>query len=595
MKTRAEHSRRLLVAALTLFLVVMIGRGPALAEPSAEDEEAARAAGNTAAAEFACDLLPTGGGDLLEKCVELAEGAIAQAPSFEEIQPQIMCGALLPLGPVPTVGCVGLVTANVGGLRDAAQTAYDATIGQAEEVIDTAKKAKAFIDDPQSAFEDIVNMLKEGAVDFLNKVMGELVNIGNADFSAEWWRNAYAAAGGIGLFVAAVMMIMVLKDAARDRISAHQLGESFQYLMGGIISMVWAPVLAYVVQNMIAAFNRGIIAWGGEDIYETVLEGAIFSVTANLMPGGVLMGLVFWFILFIGAVLVFVMFIAQGMAVYMTSVGMAIAFGMLAHPRWRSKALRVPMLVLGIMLAKPTLLFVITVLFMMIQSFKPLNLLGQDALQTLGEGCMIILALLAVGLAPWVAFKFIPLLPDGSEVDGGGFNPASAAAGAAGGMMMTVGMRRMQTSGGGAGGGGGGGAPPTGQGSSSSSMPSAPAAPQPGGGVSGGSTNKLGSLSTSGGGGNAAAAGAGKAGAAGNAAAAGAGKAGAAGAAGKAGVAAGGAATGGALILAAMAARGTQTAAATAKTAAESAAPPSQGPSQEEQQSSLHDRRKWSE
>ncbi len=579
MKTRAEHPRRLLVAALTLFLAVMIGGGPALAEPSAEDEEAARAAGNTAAAEFACDLLPIGNGDLLEKCVGLAEGAIAKAPSFEEIQPQVMCGALLPLGPVPTAGCVALVTANIGGLRDAAQTAYDATIGQAEEVIDTAKKAKAFIDDPQSAFEDIVNMLKEGAVDFLNKVMGELVNIGNADFSAEWWRNAYAAAGGIGLFVAAVMMIMVLKDAARDRISAHQLGESFQYLMGGIISMVWAPVLAYVVQNMIAAFNRGIIAWGGEDIYETVLEGAIFSITANLMPGGVLMGLVFWFILFIGAVLVFVMFIAQGMAVYMTSVGMAIAFGMLAHPRWRSKALRVPMLVLGIMLTKPTLLFVITVLFMMIQSFKPLNLLGQDALQTLGEGCMIILALLAVGLAPWVAFKFIPLLPDGSEVDGGGFNPASAAAGAAGGMMMTLGMRRMQTAGAGA--GRDGGSPPSGK--TSSTMKSAPSAPASG--TPSGKNPASATVGSAGGG-------VGKAGAAG---ASGASKAGAAGAAGKAGVAAGGAATGGALILAAMAARGTQTAAATAKTAAESAAPPSQGPSQEEQQSSLHDRRKWSE
>lgn len=576
MKTRTEHPRRLLVAVLTLFLAVMIGGGPALAEPSAEEEEAARAAGNTAGAEFVCGLLPTGGGDLKNKCVDLAEGAIAKAPSFEEIQPQIMCAALAPLGPVPVVGCVGLVTANIGGLKDAAQKAYDATIGQAEEVIDTAKKAKKFIDDPQSAFEDIVNMLKEGAVDFLNKVMGELVNIGNADFSAEWWRNAYAAAGGIGLFVAAVMMIMVLKDAARDRISAHQLGESFQYLMGGIISMVWAPVLAYVVQNMIAAFNRGIIAWGGEDIYETVLEGAIFSITANLMPGGVLMGLVFWFILFIGAVLVFVMFIAQGMAVYMTSVGMAIAFGMLAHPRWRSKALRVPMLVLGIMLAKPTLLFVITVLFMMIQSFKPLNLLGQDALQTLGEGCMIILALLAVGLAPWVAFKFIPLLPDGSEVDGGGFNPASAAAGAAGGMMMTMGMRRMQGS------GGGGDSGSSSGGKSSSSMRSAPSAPAPtsAGGKGPSATNAASAVGGSG------KAGAAKAGAA---------KAGATGAAGKAGVAAGGAATGGALILAAMAAKGTQTAAATAKTAAESSAPAAQGPSQEEQQSSMHDRRKWSE
>ena len=40
MKTRTEHPRRLLVAVLTLFLAVMIGGGPALAEPSAEEEEA---------------------------------------------------------------------------------------------------------------------------------------------------------------------------------------------------------------------------------------------------------------------------------------------------------------------------------------------------------------------------------------------------------------------------------------------------------------------------------------------------------------------------------------------------------------------------
>ncbi len=568
MKTPVDRFRRCFVAVITLVLAVLVGAGPALAEPAAEDEEAARAAGNTAAAQYMCNLFPIPQGGVTEKCVDLAEGAIAKAPSFEDIQPQLMCAALIPMGPIVTVGCIGLVTANVGGLRDAAQSAYDATLGKAGEVIDTAKKAKEFIDDPKSAFEDLVNLVQAGAVDFLNKVMGELVNIGNPDFTAEWWRDAYAAAGGIGLFVAAVMMTLVLKDAARDRISAHQLGESFQYLVGGILSMVWAPVLAYVVQNMIATFNKGIIAWGGEDIYETVLEGAIFSVTAGQMPGGALMGLVFWLLLFFGAVLVFVMFIAQGMAVYMTSIGMAIGFGMLAHPRWRSKALRVPMLVIGVMLAKPTLLFVVTVLFSMIQSFQPLKLVGQDALQTLGDGCMIILALITVGLAPWVAFKFIPLLPDGSEVDGGGFSPASAAAGAAGGVLMTVGMRRMQSPGGGGdkgGKGGGNGNPSAGNGPSSTGT-----GPTPGG--------KRPSPSTTGSVGGAT------------------GKAGTAGTAGKAGVTAGGgAATGGALILAAMAARGTQSAANTAKSAAESAAPPTQGPSQDEQQSSLHDRRKWSE
>lgn len=577
MNQLADHGRRTLLTALTFLLVVIVGAAPALAEPTAEDKEAARAAADTAAAEFTCDLLPISNGDIVDKCVDIAEGVAAKAPSFEEIQPQLMCTALLPLGPVATVGCVGLVTANVGGLRDAAQEAYDATIGKAGEVIDTAKDAAEFVQDPGSVLEDLANQLKEAAVDFLNIVMGELVNIGNADFTAEWWRNSYAAAGGIGLVVAAIMMILVLKDASQDRISAHQFGESIQYLVGGIISMVWAPVVAYVIQNLIATFNQGIISWGGEDIYETVLEGAIYSMTALSMPGGIIMGLVFWLLLFSAAFLVFLMFIAQGMAVYLTSVAMAIAFGMLAHPRWRAKALRVPTLVLGVMLAKPALLFVITVLFKMIQSFDPMDLIGIDALQALGEGCMIVCALFLIGLAPWAAFKFFPLLPDGSEVDGGGIGPASAAgaaAGGAGGMMTNMGMRRM---GGGSSGGGGGqssgsGGQSSGKGTGSSSMGDASKAPTPGGAAS-------------------KSAGAGKA----AGAAGGAGKAGAAGGLGKAAAAGGGAMSGGALLLAGAAAKGGQAAGGAAKTAAESSTPGAQGATGEEQQSSLHDRRKLAE
>lgn len=571
MKTLSDRFHRVLLAAITLILAVLVGAGPALAEPSAEDEEAARAAGNTAAAEFTCnDILKLGKDSKVSKqCVKLAEGAAAKAPTFDDIKPQLMCTPLIALGPVASLGCVGLVTANVGGLRDAAQKAYDSTIGEVEEVVDTAKKAKKFIDDPQSALEDFANTLKESAVDFLNKVMGELVNMGNPDFTAEWWRKAYAGAGGIGLFVAAIMMMLVLKDASRDRISASQFGESVQYLVGGIISMVWAPVIAYVVQNMIAAFNRGIIDWGGEDLYTTILDGAIYSLAAPYMPGGMIMGLIFWALLLFGAVAVFIMFIAQGLAVYMTALGMGIAFGMLAHPRWRAKALRVPMLVLGIMLSKPMLLFVITALFMMIQSFDPLALVSDDALQTLGEGCMIVLALFTVGLAPWVAFRFVPLLPDGSEVDGGGGNPGAAIAGAAGGMLTTMGMRRMSS------GGGGGGGDPT-SGKSSSKMASAPEAP--------GTTNKLGSLGS----GQGAPAAGGKA----MTGAAGVGKAGAAGgAASGAGTVVGGAASGGTLLLAAAAAKGAGAAATTARSAAEGAAPQMQGSTGEEQQSSVHDRR----
>ena len=575
MLTPTDLLRRGAVAGFTLLLAVLIGGSAALADPTAEEERAARDAGNSAAAEYACDLIPgiNVSDTVKNACVSSVATSISRLGDFDQITESAVCapfnGMLAPF----RGACKDAVSNALDGIISAGKTAYDNTLGKAGEFVNDAKEAVEFVQDPQSALEDLANTIKDNAVGFLNQVMGELVNVGNADFTASWWRDSYAAAGGIGLVIAGIMMTLVLKDAARDRISAHQFGESVQYLFAGIISMVWAPVLAYVVQDLIAAFNAGIIEWGGEDLYETILEGTIYSTTASVMPGGVLMGLVFWFLLFIGAGLVFIMFIAQGMAVYMTSLAMAIAFGMLAHPRWRAKALRVPMLVLGIMLAKPALLFVITALFRMIQNWEPMSLIGSDALQTLGEGLMIVLALFLIGLAPWAAFRFVPLLPDGSEVDGGGFNPASAGAGAAGSLMMTMGMRRMQTSAAPAASNSSGPAP----GSSSGTMRAAPEAPGQGKGAKAPATSPVQTAAPKAGG-------AAKSGAAA--------KAGAAGGSGKLALAGGSAASGGTLLLAAAAAKGGQQAASTARTAAESSAPQPQSAPMEEQQSSLHDRRK---
>ncbi|MGO2773510.1 MAG: hypothetical protein ACTIB2_08945 [Brachybacterium tyrofermentans] len=549
-----------------------------MADPTPEEEQQATEAGNQAGAEFICGpVLPIGNNAvLMDKCTDLAKDALAAAPSIDEVDASLICPALVILGPAISVGCMVAISDQMQPIRDAIKTAYDNTIGEAvDTVVDTAK----FIADPGSAFEDIVNTVRDGAVDILNQVMGELVNIGNPDFTADWWRDSYAAAGGIGVFVAAIMSLLLTRLAAADKISSNQFAEGLQYLVAGLVSMVWAPVIAYVIQNTLTTFNKGIVDWGGEDLYKVILDGAIFQLTAPVIPGGILMGLVFFLLLFLAALMVFVMFIAQGLAVYITAIGMAIGFGMLAHPQWRSKGLRIPMLVLGIMLSKPLLLFVITVLFKMIESYDPLSLLGSGGLKSLGEGCMVVLSLFLVGLAPWTAFRFIPLLPSGSEVDGGQMNPAgSAASGAAGMMMMTMSMKRMQGGGGGdSGGGGGGGTSST----TMSSAPSAPASPPPAGGSGAGGAARGASGAARGAGGAAGGAG-GAAGGAGGAAG---------GAAGGGGLLAGGAATGGALLVAAAAAKVAGGAAQTGKQAAQSAAPAQQSDSNEESQSSIHDRR----
>ncbi|MGP5099060.1 hypothetical protein ACTXPC_15535 [Brachybacterium alimentarium] len=593
-----------------------------MADPTEEEEAQATEAGNQATAEFICGtvLKLEAVKSLNESCVGKAKSAVESLPSIEDVDPGVICPALLVLGPAVGATCAIAISDAAQPIRDAFKTAYDNTIG---ETVDKVVGAAKFIADPQSSFEDIVNTVRDGAVDIMNQVMGELVNIGNPDFTAEWWRNSYAAAGGIGVFVAAIMSLLLTRLAAADEISSSQFAEGLQYLVAGLISMVWAPVIAYVVQDVITTFNKGIVDWGGEDLYKVILDGAIFQLTAPMIPGGILMGLVFFLLLFLAAVMVFVMFIAQGLAVYITAIAMAIGFGMLAHPKWRSKGLKIPMLVLGIMLAKPLLLFIMTVLFKMIESFDPLSLLGSSALQALGEGCIVILSLLLVGLAPWTAFRFMPLLPSGSEIDGGQMNPAgSAASGAAGMMMMSMSMKRMQSGGGG---GSGGGESTGGSGSASSSSSSegesstgssssptggsdptesttggaggagdaagaAKSASSAAGGASGGAGGAAGSAGgASGGAGGAAGGAGGAAGGAGGAAG------GAGGAVGGGGALAGGAVTGGGLLVAAAAAKVAGGAAQAGKQAAQSAAPAQQADSNEESQSNLHDRRGWSE
>lgn len=641
-----------LIAALVLGMALALTVSTtAIAEPTAEQKEQAREQAAEAGADKVCnEVLPLkdDGGMVNEKCHDLVKDGILTVSDFSQLSAAVICA---PVALLPGVGatCEATVSASLDAIKSLVTKAYDDAISLAEDTVDVAGDTvdmiagageglvegavdtAKFIANPASGFDDLVNTTRDSAVDLLNKVMGEIVNIGNPDFGAEWWRESYAAAGGIGLFVAAIITVLLLKDGSADKLSPSQVAEGMQYLVAGIGGMVFAPPIIYVIQGAIADVNRGMVNWGGEDLYETVLKGEIFSMTAPLIPGGTLMGLFFFGMLFLGAFAVFIMFIAQGMGAYLVAAGMAIAFGMLAHPKWRAKGLRVPVLLVGILLSKPLLLFVMTVLFKMINSFDPLGQLVSDPLATLGNGVMILLALATIGLAPWTAFKFVPLLPSGSEIDGGGANPAAAAGGAIAGSLMTkVAMDRMGSQ---SGGGGGGSAQPSSPGPSAAAGPSTGSsqgsAPATGSGtgaaagaqgaVSGGAQGMAtggavgavsgaakgakaaagggddgggqGGPSIGGGSANGAGGGAEKAGGA-TGGAAGGGAAGGGAAGGGAAGAVGGAVSGGTLLIAAAAAKTLAAGAQAGRSAAESAAPDA-GQTQEEMQGSLHDHQKW--
>lgn len=612
---------RLLTIVVLAAAALFAAGGIASAEPTEEQQTEARAEAAQAGAAVACAQLPLKNNNVQEKCVEVVTPVLESA-DWENLGVSDVCDAvgLTPgIGPAITTVCAGLIQPILEEVVETLKTTYDSLVDAVrdpvEGVIEGAKGAAQgvqFVADPAGELERIINSVRDSAVGFYTKMLEELVKFGDPDFNAEWWVQSYAAVTGIALLISAFMALFLLKDASEDKISPSQLAQGLQYLVWGIVAMFFAPVIVRLLQGRMVELNAGIIDWGGPDIFEALLDAALIDVQAGAIPGGALVGMILFILMLIGALLVFVMLLLQGVALYLTTIALGISFGMLAHPRWRTKALRVPMLVLGIMLAKPLLLFVLMVIGKMIDGFTPAMGMSEP-FKVLGNSLMIIICLLIVGLAPWTLFRFFPILPDGGEITPGDMNPIGALAGAGAGAAGTkIAMDRMS------GGGGGGGispatssAAPTGGGSKDSDSSKSGESQDEGTAQSGGGSTGGGAAagSGSGGPGDTAAPKAGGAGAGGGAAGgagAGGGAAGGAGAGGSAaggasagGSAAGGAgagvASGGTLLVAAAALKGVQMGAQGAKQVAESAGPQQAAPAHEESAGDVNDHQKWGE
>lgn len=615
--TRASTlTRRLVVTAILATILVLVPGGLASAEPTEDQKAEARADAAETAAELVCAGLPLNQNRVQDACVEVVTPAL-KAADWDNLSTSTICDAvsLAPGAGAVGIACSQIIEPLLDEIVETLKTTYDSLVDAVrdpvERVIEGAQgvaQGVQFIADPAGEFERIINSVRDSAISFYTEMLEELVKFGDPDFNAQWWVQSYAAVTGIALLISAFMALFLLKDASEDKISPSQLAQGLQYLVWGIVAMFFAPVIVRLLQGRMVELNAGIIEWGGPDVFEALLDAALIDVQAGAIPGGALVGLILFLLMLVGALLVFVMLLLQGVALYLTTIALGISFGMLAHPRWRTKALRVPMLVLGIMLAKPLLLFVLMVIGKMIDGFAPAMGMSEP-FKVLGNSLMIIVCLLIVGLAPWTLFRFFPILPDGSEITPGDMNPVGALAGAGAGAAGTkIAMDRMS-----GGGGGGGSSPatssaaPTGGGSEGSGSSKAGASSEGGtaqsdggsaggnasaGGGSGGSENapapKTGSAGVGAGGGAAGGAGAGG-GAAGGAGA------GAAGSSGSAATAGAGVGSGGSLLVAAAALKGVQMGAQGAKQVAESAGPQQAAPANEESAGDVNDHQKWGE
>ncbi|MGQ4510708.1 hypothetical protein ACUH9X_08225 [Dermabacteraceae bacterium P13147] len=370
-----------------------------------------------------------------------------------------------------------------------------------QEWIESAK----FILDPETQLEKIVNSLYVSAGTAYTAVLREIVTIGNPDLQAPWWRDSYAAAGGLGLLVATFLLLFLSWDAAARKISPSQFGDGIKQYAVSLIMIVFAPPVAIVLLNVSNGMSQGVVTWGGKDSLEVLIKLAIFNNPATALLGGWIVGLFLLLMLLIGCLLLLASFIIQGLAVYLSSIAMGIGLGFRTHPRWRHKALAFPLICTGLIFTKPVLLFGVMCMTKLINNYNPISSAAGGPLKLLTDTFIVALGVLLLGLSPLILLTIFKVLPTGSEMMPTDINPASATAGAAAGVMgakiasdrmgmFSGGGGRSSTANngggqspapGGGGSGGGGGSSSVGAGSSAGASPS-PARVGGGGGGGGG-------------------------------------------------------------------------------------------------------------
>lgn len=332
---------------------------------------------------------------------------------------------------------------------------------------DTGVGVARFVSDPQSVIDDWANSSRDSAVELSSRVLDGLASVGRFDPNADWFLRWYAFSTGIGIIVMGAMTLLALWRAGSKGETIKTIsGDLFGYMPAGVVLMLFAPMFATLLVTLANSASDSITRVMGPDMGELITNLQRFTgeLTATDVAGGVLVGLILFLLLIAGALAVFFGLLMHQVALPMLAVASGIGFGMWVHPQWRKKALRPVLVFVAIVFSKPLLFLLLGTVTGLLNS--ALTEGGDGKLGALGQLCLVVVAFLVVGLAPWSLLRYAPLLP--SRSDAAGFGQSSSlmagAIGGAGTAMWWTGRGGSARTGTGGSSGGGEGDQPTGRG-----------------------------------------------------------------------------------------------------------------------------------
>lgn len=271
--------------------------------------------------------------------------------------------------------------------------------------------AAEFVTDPSTPLDDLANSVHTSAFDLVKQVLDGLGEQGNLSPASPGFLTQYAAAAGLGLVVVAFSAVFAVAHGMR-RGGRDDLRESvFKYLPLAVFLITFSPAIGVLVTNVANAATNGIVDWGATTIGRTGSKvDALAGITADKLPGGTVVGLIVSALIVVGALGVFLVLALEKIGLPVAGIIAGISWGMLVHPVWRLKALRVPGLWLGLVFTKPFLFLLLAAAFGAFGAADGTS----TGVTGLIQLCLLVITLLLSSAVPVVLLRKLPSAAGGS-------------------------------------------------------------------------------------------------------------------------------------------------------------------------------------
>ncbi|MFD6859113.1 hypothetical protein ACFWCF_17450 [Rhodococcus sp. NPDC060090] len=378
--------------------------------------------------------------------------------------------------------------ANLGGVVLEAVTPLHIKLGVSAGLagIDNAAATIAFISDPGNVIDDWANSTKESAVSLTTSVLEGLSNISEFNPRDENFLKWYAISCGIGVLVMSITAFFTIYRTSTQKSTRMELAHSLiGYAPMGLVCMMFAPAAAELLVQLSHGLTTVLSGLLKQDMEQAVVSVSTMlgGITEDTLVGGPIAAIVFFGLLFLGALSLFFGMLMHAAALPILAGLAGVAFGLWIHPVQRKKAMRPIFVFVSIVFSKPVIFLGLGFLTAVLIDSSSGAYVGGD-LASLGALAMTAVCIGLVGLAPWSLLKYAPFMPSSEDSEGFG-DTGSATGEGLGNTLQTAQMAMMGRHGGGGGGG------------EIASARSASAAPSPsGGGGGGGSSHSSSSGST---------------------------------------------------------------------------------------------------